>query len=384
MEEQLPISSFSPSSHQVAEEKAPRFHPLRLLFLGMLFILVLSALSISSYLLAIHSKTTPPSELATQPSPTPQSTSINTWLLYTTSQFSFRYPKNWTVHPIKNGVTTDIQILPPGGMPTPDKGGFIVIHATQSDQTLQEFMQSTNPATGSLYAKEYTDQTPLDIDNQDALEAYGGCCGGLGQTAFVKYHTQLYSMTLFGPKQSDGLIINHDIFTQFLETFIFGQDNSPSSPPTFTPTPEHTYKDSYFGYSIKYPVSWIFRRTYDPDIQKQAPTDIKSGFDLTFNETVNNQPMTQAVIVINVLDRHNAPDTQTWISQYDLNYPKAATKQTITFNNTEAIKYSNFTQSDHPTEYIYFLSGNYAYRIEYWEAAGISDTTRQIVNSLLP
>ncbi|HET9946750.1 MAG TPA: hypothetical protein VFQ63_01690 [Patescibacteria group bacterium] len=160
---------------------------------------------------------------------------------------------------------------------------------------------------------------------------------------------------------------------------------SPTQTKTPTPTPaQHIYKDTYLGYSISYPFSWIFRKTYGPDIQKQAPTDVKSGIDLTNNTTLNGQTMTQATIVVNVLDRHNASDIQTWISQYDLNYPKNATKQAVTFNGFSAIKYNNFLQGSYPTEYLYFLSGSYAYRIQYWEQAGISEETRAVIASFKP
>lgn len=192
--------------------------------------------------------------------------------------------------------------------------------------------------------------------------------------------------------------------------FYFGQRTSkvPSSYPTpsvhpspaatATPTPEgldimnptlmpdtKRYTDATYGYRVDYPTTgWIFRRTYGPDIQKLAPTDILSGFDLTYNALINGQPMTQATIVVNVLDSHDYTDIEKWIDAYDLNYPKNADKSNTTFQGYAALKYVDRDSAQKATEYLYFLAGKYAYRITYWEQPVIRNATRDIVNSFQP
>lgn len=156
-----------------------------------------------------------------------------------------------------------------------------------------------------------------------------------------------------------------------------------SATPTISPI-KPTYADISFGYTISYPTGWIFRRTYGPDIKKLAPTDILSGFDLTYNTIVNGQTTTQATIVMNMLDSHGYTDIEKWIDAYDLNYPKSATRSSISFHGYSALKYTDDTNPQSATEYIYFLTGKYAYRITYAESPVIRNATRDIVNSFRP
>lgn len=374
MEEQLP-NTLQQETNSAVEEPKKKFGAVRLIVLGFVFILVLGALGISSYLLASHSKTISltQKQLTLQPTPTPNPTA--NWQTYTDPQngFSLKYPQNWYIYQYPHTSSIAISDIPnPQDIPTklPYNPHTIILVTT----TLGHFPSSFPYTNGSFGNK--TIKT-LTFQGHEAISGQTKSTIGVSDVIMAQNNHRYITIT----REFGGTAI----FNAVLSTVVFTSTNhSTTDQPTPTATPEHTYKDSYFGYSIKYPVSWIFRRTYDPDIQKGAPTDVKSGFDLTFNENINGQPMTQAVIVLNVLDRHNAPDIQTWISQYDLNYPKNAKKETINFNNLTAIKYSNFTESDHPTEYIYFLSGNYAYRLQYWESAGISDNTRAIVSTLTP
>lgn len=157
---------------------------------------------------------------------------------------------------------------------------------------------------------------------------------------------------------------------------------------TLTPAPstqpQTTYTDNYFGYKISYPDGWIFRRTYGPDISKLAPTDVLSGFDIHYNILVNGQETTQATIVMNMLDAHGMTDIEKWIDQYDLNYPKQATRTSITFKGYATLKYTDETNPQRATEYLYFIAGKYAYRITYVEEGVIRNATRDIVNSFMP
>lgn len=144
------------------------------------------------------------------------------------------------------------------------------------------------------------------------------------------------------------------------------------------------YTDKYFGYTISYPEGWYFRRTYGPDISKLAPTDVLSGFDITYNIIVAGQTTTQATIVMNMLDSHNYTDVQKWIDAYDLNYPKNAIKTQTTFRNYPTLKYTDETNPQRATEYLYFIAGKYVYRITYVEDPVIRNATRDIVNSFKP
>lgn len=444
MEEQKP--HLSPAPEFVTQKNAPvspTFRPFRLISLSILFVLVIVALGISSYLLASHTTTTPPTsqphkaQAVTSPSPTPASG----WHIYS-------YNKNGIAFSLTNKDNA-FALAPEGWW------GFNAIMITVIDlknfnndyinlgtefQTNKYYSLATQPAQLQAYKDEQLHDLTKALQNgssytlpQDAemhtlskratVKKYGTnyflrIFPGNGEGCFchrITYITQLNnqfveisfakSAVASAPGSSTPIptnevsVFSDAQFTALLQSNpdqliqkIFGNidsfmDTFTASTQPLTPTPTtalQRYTDTYFGYSLSYPNSWLLRRTYGPDIQKQAPTDVKSGIDLTNNLTSNSQTNTQATIVMNVLARHNVSDIQSWISQYDLNYPKDATKQTISFNGLQAIKYSNFMESNHPTEYLYFLSGNYAYRIQYWEQAGISETTRQIINSFRP
>lgn len=152
-----------------------------------------------------------------------------------------------------------------------------------------------------------------------------------------------------------------------------------------TPSPtsiilNEIYKDKDFGYSIQYPKDWRFRRTYGKDIKKNGITDILSGIDI-HNGTAT---YTTTSIVVNVLDAHKLSDIDNWIAKYDYNYPKNSKKEKIQFNNISALKYTYQLALDRDNEAIYFISGEYAYRIFYYETGGISEATRSVINSFQP
>jgi hypothetical protein len=173
------------------------------------------------------------------------------------------------------------------------------------------------------------------------------------------------------------------IVNQMLATFtLLGKNSTPMKEISPTTVPlDKTYKDTEYNYSISYPAGWLFRRTYGKDIQKQAPTDILSGIDLH-----NNADSTAniATVVVNLLDAHGMTDIQEWITKYDLNYPKNGTKSTTTFQGKNSVKYVYSNNNDRAYEALYFISGNYAYRIYYDEIGTISDLTKSVVNSFIP
>jgi hypothetical protein len=153
---------------------------------------------------------------------------------------------------------------------------------------------------------------------------------------------------------------------------------SPLSSPSPSPHFDHLYQNSDFGYQIGYNNDWRLRETYGPNIEKQAPTDILSGIDLHLYQG----DYFYANVGVNLLSAHGLTDIDEWIEKYDLNYPKQSTMEKVSFNQVEANKY--LFQDEQNKQYLalYFLKGNYAYKVQWWgEINSTLDETNMLVNS---
>lgn len=380
----------------------------KLPFLIGVAIILIAGLGTGGFFLAkqqVHTATTKVSPTSV-PTPIPNPTA--NWPVYTNSviNLTMKYPPSWKIifsqapkdFNILSSSQPIVDIVPPDYPQDPSGvlfgGVFVQIVKRDHSLSLADWVDQHGYILDTTSPTKPTSIT-LTVNNHQALKqmftqtqesynrALNGAHGGPLPVGYKSEYVYVDDGDFILVFEASGHVKNPDpdlrLFDQMLSTLTF-------TPLFIQPTPvgQATYTDKYFGYSLSYPKTWIFRRTYGPDMQKGAPTDILSGIDLTYNTGAGNNIMTQATIVVNMLDSHGLTDVQTWISQYDLNYPKNATKTHTTFNNLPAIQYGNFMESDHPTEYIYFISGKYMYRLMYWEDAGISDSTRAIVNSFTP
>lgn len=350
----------------------------------ILAILILILLGVSGYLgynyftlkNQLNTETPPAVLRKIEPSPTPDPTV--SWKTYTDEiqGFSFKYPDTWTIDTTRTNAEFNSFITL-----TREKGKITIIANMDGvgGQGRDFQGESINMSGISLYEYNIT-------NSYDKSRSYGLTNSLTNSLGLFQYKNKTYSITLNYPIAYDqtekGVEFTNE-FNNLLSTFNF-IDVKITSTDTNTPTPiqlDGSYIDKDFGYSISYPKSWQFNRTYGPDIAKAGTTDIVSGIEID-NTSTYNQLIS---IVVNVLDSHNETDINRWIEKYDLNYPKNAQKETITHTGIPAVNYIYKNTPDRTNEALYFISGKYTYRIYTAEkATELSSLTRRVINSFKP
>jgi|GEM_PF-889017 len=167
-----------------------------------------------------------------------------------------------------------------------------------------------------------------------------------------------------------------EIMDQIISTYQVNEQTSPS----VDATNWQTYTDQYFNYQIKYDDGWKLRKTYGPDVDKLAPTDIVSGVDLHFYEG----DYFHANVGINLLESKGEKDINNWITKYDLNYPKEAAVKQVSFNGVDANEYTYQTGNSRVSKVLYFIKNDYAYKIWFWgDNQDYFNKTKSLVETFL-
>lgn len=140
------------------------------------------------------------------------------------------------------------------------------------------------------------------------------------------------------------------------------------------------YVDSEYGYQISYPSFWEFRKTYGQDAVKQAPTDILSGIDLHY-PALKAQA---ATIVVTVFDAKGETTPQQWIQTYEKSVSNGE-KSISMLKGHETVEYLFLdVNTSMQVRTIYFISGQFLYKITMKQANEIGALTQSVVDTFQP
>ncbi|MFH0863506.1 MAG: PsbP-related protein [Candidatus Gottesmanbacteria bacterium] len=182
----------------------------------LVLLAIIIIIGVAGYILGVKTQSTitpiPTPLVIVQPTPTPDPTANWKTYINTEDNYSLLYPPDWTLD------TTTLEIIPP----TEGLGGEgrIFINVNASDGSLEQFMEATNPSTGTKNSQVYTLVKQIQINGVNGILTKGGCCGFGGQHVFVQHNNKTYHLTLKGPvdnPKSD----YQTVFDQILSTFKF-------------------------------------------------------------------------------------------------------------------------------------------------------------------
>lgn len=147
------------------------------------------------------------------------------WKTYTDTENNYRlsYPSTWKTD---NTIQSYLQFIPPDE--GPNNEGRIVIVVNASSGSLNQSMETVNPATGTKNSDIYVLVRQIQIGGENGILTKGGCCGFFGQHAFFQYKDKTYHLTLQGPIDNPQTKFQ-SVFDQILSTFKFLGQNSQTS-----------------------------------------------------------------------------------------------------------------------------------------------------------
>jgi hypothetical protein len=303
--------------------------------------------------------------IITLPSPiiSPSQTPLpdSDWLTYKSSKFpiSLKYPPEFKAESV---------LLPEGNEE-------VKFNNSKINQELFKFTVSVKPGlqpdltkidksttvSGILWFYEELDNLNNNLANQ------------MPEVAISTVHNGfIYKINFLGLRN-----FNHESIQKIINYLIFTDITTISPTPV---VPKITFKDQYTGFSISYPQNWQFYQTQDPKKVKVDQAVIISGIELVLGTLED----VKANIVIQIIDSKGSDDLKSWLIDHKNLVPTKSASENIDFKGLPALNYKYQDFPDRQNEAIFFIKGQYIYKIIYMEKGEITDAVRSIISDFTP